>query len=201
MARANSTEFDINTPYPVVGLVTEWLHNDGSVQVRSSDSDKGGSMRLGAQQCVLQPNTLTRKVYGKEIITERHRHRYEVNNQFCTGITKTRFSYFSKSVDGNLVEVIELFNHPWFIACQFHPEFTSNPRDGHPLFISFVQAGACESKGSRVKKQFKNNYLNFKPIKIGVFVILLIGAFLIITNFYLRKPVSFHECAFFLTIN
>lgn len=140
ITNANSTEFDRHTTYPIVGLITEWLDESGKIQTRREDSNKGGSMRLGGQKCILAPNTLARKIYQKEIITERHRHRYEVNNKLVPELEKYGLVVSGRSVDGNLVEMIELPDHPWFIACQFHPEFTSNPRDGHPLFISFVEA-------------------------------------------------------------
>lgn len=142
ITNANSTEFDRHTTYPIVGLITEWLDESGKIQTRREDSNKGGSMRLGGQKCILAPNTLARKIYQKEIITERHRHRYEVNNKLVPELEKHGLIISGRSVDGNLVEMIELPDHPWFVACQFHPEFTSNPRDGHPLFISFVEAAA-----------------------------------------------------------
>jgi len=140
MAGAHSTEFDTSTPYPVIALVTEWTAADGSVEKRDESSDLGGTMRLGAQQCRLVEGTNARKVYGEEVISERHRHRYEVNAGLVGQLEQAGLVVSGKSMDGELVEVIELADHPWFIASQFHPEFTSNPRDGHPLFSGFVQA-------------------------------------------------------------
>lgn len=140
MPNANSTEFDAETPYPVVALVTEWVDQSGKVEVRSEESDKGGTMRLGGQSCQLVENTLTRKTYGKNNIIERHRHRYEVNNMLLPKIEAAGLKVSGRSHQGELVEMIELPDHPWFIGCQFHPEFTSNPRDGHPLFTGFVEA-------------------------------------------------------------
>lgn len=137
---ANSTEFDVDTPYPVVALVTEWVNATGQVEVRTEESDKGGTMRLGGQPCVLTPNSLARKTYGKDVIVERHRHRYEVNNNLLPKIEEAGLIVAGRSQQGNLVEMIEIADHPWFIGCQFHPEFTSSPRDGHPLFTGFVTA-------------------------------------------------------------
>ncbi len=140
LGEAHSTEFDANTPYPVIALVTEWITAEGDVEKRSADSDLGGTMRLGAQQCRLVPGTLARRLYGREVIAERHRHRYEVNNRFVEKLEQAGLVISGKSLDGQLVEMIELSDHPWFVAAQFHPEFTSNPRDGHPLFIGFIEA-------------------------------------------------------------
>lgn len=146
MANANSTEFDPSTPYPVVALVTEWTDNlTGEREERSDKSDIGGTMRLGGQACRLVSDSLAHKLYGKEVIVERHRHRYEVNNTLLPQIEKAGMRISGRSQD-NLVELIELPNHPWFIACQFHPEFASNPRDGHPLFIAFVKAAIEAAK-------------------------------------------------------
>ncbi|MBV7388290.1 CTP synthase [Pasteurellaceae bacterium TAE3-ERU1] len=140
MAGANSTEFDKNTPYPVVGLITEWQDADGNVEKRSDNSDLGGTMRLGAQQCHLAQGSKARDIYGADTIEERHRHRYEVNNNLLPQIEQAGLKVSGLSADKKLVEIIELPNHPWFVAAQFHPEFTSTPRDGHPLFESFVKA-------------------------------------------------------------
>ena len=140
MTDANSTEFNQNTPYPIVGLITEWQDEDGSTQTRSEDSDLGGTMRLGGQECAMVDGTKSREIYAQGIITERHRHRYEVNNTLIEQVEKAGLVVSGKSIDGTLVEMVEVKNHPWFIACQFHPEFTSTPRDGHPLFESFIQA-------------------------------------------------------------
>lgn len=142
MGDANSTEFNEDTPYPVVGLITEWQEEDGSFQTRDEDSDLGGTMRLGGQECALVKGTNAREVYGKEVVTERHRHRYEVNNQLISKIEKAGLTISGRSIDGTLVEMVEIKDHPWFIACQFHPEFTSSPRDGHPLFESFIKAAS-----------------------------------------------------------
>jgi len=152
LAEAHSTEFNPNTPYPVIALVEEWITATGAVEKRSRDSNMGGTMRLGAQQCRLVPNTHVHAIYASDIIVERHRHRYEVNNCFVEILEKAGMVISGKSIDKQLVEVIELRDHPWFIAAQFHPEFTSNPRDGHPLFTGFVQAARAlqETEGGRV---------------------------------------------------
>lgn len=139
MSYASSTEFDPETPYPVVALVIEWLDKSGQTLQRDENSDKGGTMRLGGQVCYLTENTLTQRLYGKHTITERHRHRYEVNSNLLPMIEAAGLKVSGKSQD-NLVEMIELPDHPWFIGCQFHPEFTSTPRDGHPLFTGFIDA-------------------------------------------------------------
>ena len=140
MSQANSTEFDENTPYPVVGLITEWQDEHGSTQTRNEESDLGGTMRLGGQECALVEGTLAQEIYAEPVITERHRHRYEVNNSLIEQVQKAGLVISGKSIDGTLVEMVEVKNHPWFVACQFHPEFTSTPRDGHPLFESFIRA-------------------------------------------------------------
>ena len=142
MGGANSTEFDESTPYPVVGLITEWQDEDGSTQMRDQDSDLGGTMRLGGQECRLASNSKSKEIYGKEVITERHRHRYEVNNTLIEKIEEAGLTISGRSMDGSLVEMVEIQNHPWFVCAQFHPEFTSTPRDGHPLFESFVRAAS-----------------------------------------------------------
>lgn len=140
MVDANSTEFDQNTPYPVVALITEWTTKDGSKEFRNEKSDLGGTMRLGAQTCQLVPGTKAALSYEENAIVERHRHRYEVNNELLPELQKAGLVVSGRSVDGSLVEMIELPDHPWFVGCQFHPEFTSTPRNGHPLFIHFIQA-------------------------------------------------------------
>ena len=145
---ANSTEFDEKTNFPVVGLISEWLDLEGSVEKRDSNSDLGGTMRLGAQECLLDKNSLTRSLYKKAKIIERHRHRYEVNNNLINELTSKGLKIVGKSTDKMLVEVIELKDHPWFIGCQFHPEFTSDPRKGHPLFTGFIKA----AKKNKIKK-------------------------------------------------
>ena len=137
---ANSTEFNEKTKYPVVVLIHEWLDSEGSIERRDSNSNLGGTMRLGAQDCLLNKDSLTYKLYKKVKVKERHRHRYEVNNNLIKTLTANGLSVAGKSVDKMLVEVIEIKDHPWFIGCQFHPEFTSDPRKGHPLFSGFIKA-------------------------------------------------------------
>ena len=137
---ANSTEFDTKTNHPVIGLIHEWIDSEGAVEKRNENSDLGGTMRLGSQECYLSNNSLTSSLYGKKVILERHRHRYEVNNNYLEQIESAGLSIVGKSRDKNLVEVVELSEHPWYVGCQFHPEFTSNPRDGHPLFSGFIEA-------------------------------------------------------------
>ncbi len=143
---AHSTEFLPKSPHPVIGLITEWMSEDGQLETRSEDSDLGGSMRLGGQQCRLQSDSLAYQLYQKDVITERHRHRYEFNNQYLEKLEQAGLSFSGKSIDGRLVEVIEIRDHPWFLACQFHPEFTSTPRKGHPLFSGFVTAASQHKK-------------------------------------------------------
>jgi CTP synthase len=137
---AHSTEFNRNTKHPIIGLITEWQDISGQKEQRSEQSDMGGTMRLGAQVCHLTPGSLTEKIYAAPQVLERHRHRYEVNNQFVPELEKAGVLVSGRSEDYKLVEMIELKDHPWFVACQFHPEFTSTPRDGHPLFEAFVKA-------------------------------------------------------------
>jgi len=140
LKNANSSEFDNLTKYPVIGLIHEWIDSEGVIEKRDKNSDLGGSMRLGSQDCFLSKNSLTRSLYGKQLIRERHRHRYEVNNNYLDQIESSGLRIVGKSKDKNLVEVVEIENHPWFVGCQFHPEFTSNPREGHPLFKGFIAA-------------------------------------------------------------
>lgn len=140
LSQAHSTEFNPRTPDPVIALISEWLDSSGNLETRSAESDLGGTMRLGGQECRLLASSKTCAIYGKEVIIERHRHRYEVNNNYIERLQENGMHIVGKSMDGNLVEVIELADHPWFIACQFHPEFTSTPRDGHPLFNGFIRA-------------------------------------------------------------
>ncbi|MCI2283298.1 CTP synthase [Colwellia sp. MSW7] len=137
---AHSTEFNAETPYPVVGLISEWLDDEGQVEYRNENSDLGGTMRLGSQLCHLVKGTKVCDVYGSETIYERHRHRYEVNNNYREQLSKAGLIFSGLSTDKSLVEVIEIADHPWFVAGQFHPEFNSTPRDGHPLFESFIAA-------------------------------------------------------------
>lgn len=140
MPTAHSTEFEKHTSYPVVALITEWTSPTGGVEKRDEHSDLGGTMRLGEYECHLNPDSLAYNLYHQPIIKERHRHRYEVNNDLITQIEKKGLRVSGRSKDNNLVEMIELPQHPWFIGCQFHPEFTSTPRDGHPLFEGFIRA-------------------------------------------------------------
>ncbi|MEM9171905.1 MAG: CTP synthase, partial [Pseudomonadota bacterium] len=136
---AHSTEFDTDTPHPVVGLIHEWQNIDGVTHLRDERSDLGGTMRLGAQQILLKAGSAVAQTYGNTEIRERHRHRYEVNNTYRDRLSQHGLVFSGLSSD-DLVEMIELPSHPWFVASQFHPEFTSNPRDGHPLFSAFINA-------------------------------------------------------------
>jgi CTP synthase len=148
---ANSTEFDPTTPHPVVALITEWQNRDGSIEKRTEKSDLGGTMRLGAQPCDIVPGTLAHRVYGALSVAERHRHRYEVNNHYLPRLESAGLvvgAWAKSAAAGDLCEMIELADHPWFFGCQFHPEFTSNPRRGHPLFVSFVKAALDQQRGA-----------------------------------------------------
>jgi CTP synthase len=154
---ANSTENDKQSQHPVIGLITEWRTASGEVERRSEDSDLGGTMRLGLQDQRIKPGTLAREVYGKDVVGERHRHRYEFNNRYRTQLEDAGLTIAAKSMDDLLVEMVELPRgaHPWFLACQAHPEFLSTPRDGHPLFVGFIRA-AREHKaqaGGRLLKE------------------------------------------------
>jgi CTP synthase len=146
---AHSTEFNKATKQPVIALIEEWQRADGGHELRSEDSDLGGTMRLGGQQCRLEPGSLAHRIYGKDIIEERHRHRYEFNNLYREQLAARGLVLSGVSIDGNLVEVVEIATHPWFFACQFHPEFTSSPRDGHPLFTSFIEAARAYQAGQQ----------------------------------------------------
>ncbi|WP_432697645.1 CTP synthase [Marinobacterium sp. YM272] len=137
---ANSTEFDIESEHPVIGLITEWTDASGEVEQRTEESDLGGTMRLGAQICHLKPGSKVAEAYGRIDIKERHRHRYEFNNNYAQKLEEAGLLISGRSEDGELVEVVEVPDHPWFVACQFHPEFTSTPRDGHGLFTGFIKA-------------------------------------------------------------
>ncbi|MFC3875536.1 CTP synthase [Neisseria musculi] len=144
---ANSTEFDLKTPYPVVALIDEWQTSDGSMEKRDENADFGGTMRLGAQEVELNPDSLAAKIYGSTEIKERHRHRYEVNNNFVPALEQAGLVVGGVSAGSErLVETIELPGHPWFFACQFHPEFTSTPRKGHPLFTAYIRAALMNKK-------------------------------------------------------
>ncbi len=144
LERANSTENDKQTPHPVIALITEWTTTTGDVERRDDASDKGGTMRLGGQECRLKSGTLARELYAKDVVVERHRHRYEFNNRYRPQLEDAGLVIAGKSMDDLLVEMIELKDHPWFLACQFHPEFTSTPRDSHPLFHGFVRAARAQ---------------------------------------------------------
>jgi len=143
---AHSTEMQPDTPHPIIALITEWQTADGSVEQRSEDSDLGGTMRLGAQTCQLVEGSRTREIYGADQISERHRHRYEVNSNYVARLEDAGMKMSGWSLDGELVEIIELPSHPWFVACQFHPQFKSRPRGGHPLFTSYINAALAVSK-------------------------------------------------------
>ena len=138
LKNANSTEFNSKTKYPVIGLVTEWKDASGKIEHRNEKSNLGGTMRLGGQKCLIKKSSLSHKLYKKLTITERHRHRYEVNPEFKNKLVAGGMDIVGTSLDGNLAEMIEIKKHPWFLGCQFHPEFTSNPRDGHPIFNDFI---------------------------------------------------------------
>jgi len=137
---ANSTEFDKQSPHPVIALITEWVDAEGKTELRDESADLGGTMRLGGQECRLVTDSRVKNVYNSDLVVERHRHRYEVNNNYLDQLQAAGLRIGGWSADDTLVEVVELPDHPWFIACQFHPEFTSTPRDGHPLFSGFVNA-------------------------------------------------------------
>jgi CTP synthase len=147
LAGANSTEFDPDTPHPVIALITEWQDRDGRIERRDEKSDLGGTMRLGAQAALLEAGSLVRKTYGSDTINERHRHRYEVNNQYLGRLKERGLRVSGITKSEQLTEMVELPSHPWFVGCQFHPEFTSSPRAGHPLFTSFIEAAlACQAQ-------------------------------------------------------
>jgi CTP synthase len=150
LADAHSTEFERGTPHPVIALVTEWQTETGEHEQRNEDSDLGGSMRLGSQRVNLLDGSLVATIYDETTIYERHRHRYEVNNNYRNALEKSGIRFSGLSVD-NLVEMIEVPSHPWFIGSQFHPEFTSNPRDGHPLFAGFIVAAKIYHNGKILK--------------------------------------------------
>ena len=155
LAGANSTENDRNTAHPVIGLITEWRTQAGDVERRSEDSDLGGTMRLGLQEQRVKPGTRARELYGKDVVGERHRHRYEFNNRYRAQLEDAGMVIAAKSADDTLVEMIEMPNHPWFIACQAHPEFLSTPRSGHPLFVGFIRAAREHKAGGRLLREAK----------------------------------------------
>ncbi|MCV6610701.1 MAG: CTP synthase [Amphritea sp.] len=142
---ASSTEFNADAASPLIGLITEWMTEEGATEVRDHADDLGGTMRLGAQICKLKEGTTSHKAYGATEIKERHRHRYEVNNNYVPQLEEAGLIISGRSVDGELVEVVEVPDHPWFVACQFHPEFTSTPRDGHGLFRGFIEAALTQA--------------------------------------------------------
>ena len=148
LENANTTENNPNTPHPVIGLIMEWMNEDGDVETRDADSDLGGTMRMGEQECRLVENSATSQIYGQDSINERHRHRYEVNDHYVSALEEAGMLVAGRSMDDSLVEVIEVKDHPWFVATQFHPEFTSTPRRGHPLFSSFIEAALENQKAS-----------------------------------------------------
>ena len=150
---AQSTEFDRDAAHPVIALITEWKTEDGDLETRSEDSDLGGTMRLGGQKCRLAPGTLALRLYGSDLITERHRYRYEFNNNYREQLQARGMIMAGTSIDGSLVEVVEIKDHPWFLACQFHPEFTATPRDGHPLFSGFIQAAWQHHTGNNSSQE------------------------------------------------
>ena len=152
---ANSTENDKQSPHPVIGLITEWRTAAGEIEKRDERSDLGGTMRLGLQEQRLKPGTLARELYGKDVVAERHRHRYEFNNRYRTQLEDAGLVIAAKSMDDLLVEMVELPRtvHPWFLACQAHPELLSTPRDGHPLFVGFFLAAREKKAGGKLLKE------------------------------------------------
>ena len=161
---ANSTEFDKKCEHPVIALISEWTTVTGSTEVRDEGSDLGGTMRLGGQKCVLDKNSITYECYGEREIVERHRHRYEFNNDYLETFAAAGLKLAGKSADGMLVEVIEVPNHPWFVGCQFHPEFTSTPREGHPLFTGFILAAITRHKERLSNGGLGNTLDNTQPV-------------------------------------
>ena len=161
---ANSTEFDKKCEHPVIALISEWTTVTGTTEVRDENSDLGGTMRLGGQKCVLDKNSITYECYGEREIVERHRHRYEFNNDYLETFAAAGLKLAGKSADGMLVEVIEVPNHPWFVGCQFHPEFTSTPREGHPLFTGFILAAITRHKERLSNGEPGNTLDNTQPI-------------------------------------
>ena len=143
---ATSSEFEPTAEHPVIALITEWTKADGTREIRTEESDLGGTMRLGAEECRLTPGSKVAEIYGADVVSERHRHRWEFNNDYLGQLSEAGLQIAGRSMDGTLVEVVEVDDHPWFVGCQFHPEFTSTPRDGHPLFTSFVKAAITYSK-------------------------------------------------------
>ena len=153
LSKANSTEFDADTEQPVVALINEWQNHDGKVERRDANSDLGGTMRLGAQTCAVKPGTLAAEIYGTEV-TERHRHRYEANNHYLGRVEDAGLIVSARTPTESLCEIMELPRtvHPWYVGVQYHPEFKSTPRDGHPLFISFIKAALAHKHAGQAKK-------------------------------------------------
>ncbi|MDC0378989.1 CTP synthase [Litorivicinus sp.] len=151
---ATSSEFEPTAEHPVIALITEWTKADGTREIRTEDSDLGGTMRLGAEECRLTPGSKVAEVYGADLVSERHRHRWEFNNDYLDRLQAAGLKIAGRSTDNSLVEVVEVDDHPWFVGCQFHPEFTSTPRDGHPLFTSFVEAAVTYSKAGEKESLF-----------------------------------------------
>jgi CTP synthase len=166
---ANSTEFDVDTPHPIIALITEWQDKDGKVEKRDASSNLGGTMRLGAQPCTVRTGTLAHRIYASEHVSERHRHRYEVNNHYIPRLEAAGLVISARTDSEALTEMVELdpvkYPHPWFYGCQFHPEFTSTPRDGHPLFISFIKAALEQHKRANVNESGEGN-LRVVPIAV-----------------------------------
>ncbi len=152
LEHAHSTEFNKKTPHPVIALITEWIDGEGHIEQRDENTDLGGTMRLGAQEIHLKPGTRYREIYDSEVISERHRHRYEFNNNYMQKLEDKGMVFSGLSSDG-LVEVVELTDHPWFVACQFHPEFTSTPRDGHKMFTDFIRAAITQKETVQQKSK------------------------------------------------
>ena len=151
---ATSSEFEPTAEHPVIALITEWTKADGTREIRTEDSDLGGTMRLGAEECRLTPGSKVAEVYGADVVSERHRHRWEFNNDYLERLQAAGLKIAGRSTDNSLVEVVEVDDRPWFVGCQFHPEFTSTPRDGHPLFTSFVEAAVTYSKAGEKESLF-----------------------------------------------
>ncbi len=154
---ANSTEIDADTPEPVIALITEWTDRDGRTETRSEEGDLGGTMRLGEQKCLLNQGSLAATLYDSTFAAERHRHRWEVNNNYVDEFEEKGLVVSGRSEDGKLVEMVELKDHPWFVACQFHPEFTSSPREGHPLFTGFIEAALAHRSGQGAQEEERKN--------------------------------------------
>jgi CTP synthase len=166
MQGANSTEFDKGCPYPVIALISEWTTAAGTTEFRDEHSDLGGTMRLGAQKCILDESSTAFACYAKREILERHRHRYEFNNDYLQKLSEAGLRLVGKSADDTLVEVIEVPDHPWFVGCQFHPEFTSTPRAGHPLFAGFITAAVARhaEKGETPEQKQQHNDATIKAV-------------------------------------